>query len=178
MNTMDAIFSRKSVRSYTGEQLTAEELTAILKAANAAPIGRGLYDTMHLTVIQNADLLAQIDTACARLFGDPTLHPLYGAPTLVLVSAQVPQAVMDANVAFSNAAIVVQNMALAATDAGIGVCHIWGAVRAINATPQLLAALNLPQGFTPCCAAALGHTAEAYTLRDIPENRIATDFIG
>lgn len=177
MNTLDTIFSRKTVRSYTGEQLSAEQLAIILKAANAAPIGRGQYDTMHLTVIQNAELLGKIDTACAALFGDPDLHPLYGAPTLVLVSTKVPEAMQDANVAFSNAAIVVQNMALAACELGLGVCHIWGAVRAINATPDLLAALNLPEGFTPCCAAALGATDQTYTLRDIPLDKIATDTI-
>lgn len=177
MNTMDTICSRKSVRSYTGAQLTEQELTTVLQAAQAAPIGRAQYQTMHLSVVQAPALLAEIDRECAQLFGDPKLTPLYGAPTLIVVSSQVPDDMPSANVAFSNAAIVVQNMALAATELGLGACHIWGAVRAINVTPTLLAKLNLPEGFSPCCAIALGHTDETYTLRDIPMDRIATDFI-
>lgn len=177
MNTLDTLFSRKTVRSYTGEQLSDEQLATVMHAANAAPIGRGQYDTMHLTVIQNAALLTKIDTACAALFGDPSLHPLYGAPTLILVSTKVPEDMPSANVAFSNAAIVVQNMALAACELGLGVCHIWGAVRAINVTPEILEELHLPEGFTPCCAAALGVTEETYTLRNIPTDRIAADII-
>lgn len=177
MNTLDAIKSRKSVRSYAAGQLSAQELDTILLAANAAPIGRKMYDTMHLTVIQKPELLAEIDTTCAKMFGDPTMRPLYGAPTMILVSSCVPEDMMGANVAFSNAAIVVQNMAIAATELGLGVCHIWGAVRAINMAPELLAKLNLPEGFTPCCAAIVGHTDETYTERDIPMDRIATDYI-
>ncbi len=38
MNTMETICSRKSIRTYTGEQITEEQLNTILKAANAAPI--------------------------------------------------------------------------------------------------------------------------------------------
>lgn len=178
MNTLEAINKRRSIRSFNGEALTEGELGAILQAAEAAPIGRGMYDTMHLTVVQDKALLATIDRACAELFGDPKLTPLYGAPTLVVVSTQVPGDMPSANVAFSNAAIVVHNMTLAATELGVGACHIWGAVRAINVTPDILAALDLPEGFSPCCAAALGHFDGEYTERDIPADRIATSFIG
>lgn len=177
METLIAINKRRSIRSFNGTPLSAGELNTILQAAQAAPIGRGQYDTMHLTVIRDAALLGKINTACAELFGDPTLVPLYGAPALVLVSAKVPDDMPSANVAFSNAAIVVQNMALAATDLGVGACHIWGAVRAINVSADLLAAIGLPEGFTPCCAIALGHFDGEYTEREIPQDRIATNYI-
>ena len=55
MNTMETICSRKTIRSYTGENITADELNVILKAANASPVGMGQYDSMHLTVITNED---------------------------------------------------------------------------------------------------------------------------
>ena len=53
MNTMETIFSRASVRSYTGQPVTPEELALILKAAKAAPAGMARFDTLHLTVIHN-----------------------------------------------------------------------------------------------------------------------------
>lgn len=46
---IETICSRKSVRSYTGENITAAELDVILKAANAAPVGMGQFDSLHLT---------------------------------------------------------------------------------------------------------------------------------
>lgn len=172
MNTLEALYSRHSVRTYTGQQLTEEELAEILKAANAAPVGMGKYETLHLTVIQNPDLLKEIDAAAAAFFQQPQLHPLYGAPTLVLVSAKIPPEGMG-NIPYSNTATVVQNMALAATELDVGVCHIWGAVFALAGSQDLLKKLSLPEGFAPCCAAALGKTAETYTQRDIHAERIA-----
>ena len=177
MNTFDAIFSRKSIRSYTGEPVTDEQLQRILLAANAAPIAMGKFDAVHLTVITNPELLDRINVAGGTMFGDPARKVLYGAPTLVVVSAVVPEELPQANVAFSNAAIVVENMALAATDLGVGNVLIWGAIRAVNLDADLVAALGLPEGFTPCCALAIGQSEEAFELREVPADKISQDVI-
>lgn len=176
MNTLENLYSRKSVRSYNGESITDAELKEILKAAYAAPVGRAKYETLVLTVISNADYLSRWEEATAASMNMPGLHPFYGAPTVVLVSSIVPPAPQD-NVCYSNAAIVVQNMALAAVELGVGSCHIWGAVRAMNEAPELIKELNLPEDMIPCCAIALGHTDEKYVLREIEEGRIHTDYM-
>lgn len=49
------------------------------------------------------------------MFNKPDMHPLYNAPTLIVVSSKKPEPMME-NVAYSNAAIMVHNMALAATE--------------------------------------------------------------
>ena len=36
--------------------------------------------------------------------------------------------------------------------------------------------LNLPEGYVPCCAVILGHTDETYEPREIPIDRIRTDY--
>lgn len=177
MNTFETICSRKSVRAYTGESISEEELSVVLKAANAAPVGMGRYEDVHLTVITNKKLLEKINAAGAKMFGKPDANVLYDAPTLILISAKLPEAEGMRNVSYSNAAIIAQNIALAATDLGIGACHIWGATIALGGCPDVSAQLSLPEGFTPCCAVALGKTDEEYTLRTIPNNRIATAFI-
>lgn len=177
MKTMEAICARKSVRSYTGERITAEELNTVLKAANAAPVGMGRYEDIHLTVITNAELLGRIDAAGAAMFGKPDIHPLYAAPMLILVSAKLPTAEGMKNVTYSNAAIIAQNMALAATELGVGVCHIWGATMAVLNAPDILKELSLPDGFTPCCAVTLGKTDCVYTPREIPQDRISRNVI-
>lgn len=177
MSMMETICKRKSVRNYTGEQITEEELQLILKAANAAPVGMGKYEDVHLTVITNPELLGKIDAAGAAMLGKPGAHTLYGAPMLILVSAKMPPVKMMENVVFSNAAIIVQNMALAATELGVGVCHIWGATTALANSPELLQELNLPEGFAPCCAVTVGKTEYVYEHRNIPMDRIAISTI-
>lgn len=177
MNTIEAINKRKSVRTYTGEQITREELATILKAANAAPIGLGQYESVHLTVITSKALLSKIDAAGAKMFGKPDIHPLYNVPMLIVVSAKTPSDSGMMNVTYSNAAGIVQNMALAATELGVGACHIWGATAALANSKELCTELSLPDGFSPCCAIALGKTDYDYPERDIPNDRIACNII-
>lgn len=176
MNTMEAIRNRKSIRSYTGESVTPEEMERILEAANAAPIGRAEYDTVHLTVIKKPSLLEKIDRACAEMFGNPDMHPLYGAPLFIVVSAKQPQPGFE-NLTYSNAAIVAHNMAIAATELGVGTCHIWGAISAVRMSPELTGELQLPEGFIPCCALTLGKTKETYVRREIPMDRISQNVV-
>lgn len=137
----------------------------------------GQYEGVHLTVITNTELLDRIDAAGAAMLGKPDTHALYGAPMLILVSAKIPPVKMMENVVYSNAAIIIQNMALAATELGVGVCHIWGATTAILNASDILGELNLPEGFTPCCAVTLGKTDYTYEIRAIPMDRIATNTI-
>lgn len=178
MNTLETLFARKSVRSYTGELPTAEELELILKAANASPVGLKQYDTLHLTVIKNAELLAEIEHAAGAMFGkaDEDFHPLYGAPVLVVVSGKIPAPGMEGT-AISNAAIVAHNMAIAATELGLGVCHIWGATAGLAKSEETVKKLHLPEGFVPVCAVCIGKTEETYTEREIPADRIARTVI-
>ncbi len=174
MNTVEAIFSRKSVRSFCGS-LEKEELDTVLKAAYASPIGRAQYQTVHLSVISNKKLLKRINESAKEFFGNPSINPLYDAPVYILVSAKL--ASPEDNVGFSNCATIVENMALAATELGIGACHIWGATIALSQKEEILKELSLPEGFTPCCGIILGKTEEIYTQREIPEQRIVTDYI-
>lgn len=173
MNALENLYSRKSVRSYTGEAITEAELQEILKAAYAAPVGRAQYDTLQLTVISNKEYLAKVESHMGAVVGNPNLHPFYGAPTVILVSSAGPVG----NVNYSNAAIVAHNMALAATELGVGCCHIWGAVGVMNGNAELEKELNLSEGMAPCCAIALGKTNETYEVREIPENRIKTEYL-
>lgn len=110
------------------------------------------------------------------MFGKQDMHPLYGAPVFILVSTKTPAKMME-NVAFSNAAIIAHNMALEATELGIGTCYIWGAVAAITTSPDLVKELNLPEAFIPCCGIVLGKTDYKYELREIPENRISQNTV-
>ena len=70
-----------------------------------------------------------------------------------------------------------ENIALEAVELGIGTCHIWGAIRALNENQELLKQLNLPEGYIPCCVVILGRTDETYEPQEIPMDRIKTDYL-
>lgn len=176
MGFINKLFSRKSIRSYTEETISDRDLNLILKAGNAAPVGKGRYDTLHLTVVSNPDLIMKIDKLTAEYLGKPDMHPLYGAPLFVIVSIKEESGLPD-NVSYSNAAIVAHNMALAAMSLNIGTCLIWGAIRAVNESPEILQELKLPKGFKPSCAITLGCTEDCYNLREIPDDRITQNRI-
>ncbi len=175
MNTMEALFSRKSVRSYTGEAITPEQEALILKAANAAPVGMGQYETVHLTIIKDRELLSEIDSTAATMMNRPDASPLYGAPELIIVSAKMTPGMEK--VGHANAAMIDHNMAIAATELGVGCVYIYGAIAAIIETPELLAKLHLPEGFVPSAGLAVGVTDYTYTEREIPTDRISQNTI-
>ena len=175
METFKTMTCRKSVRSYKST-LSDANLQKILMAAQAAPIGMGKYDTMHMTVIRNTDLLQELDRNAAEFFGDPSRTPLYNAPCLVVISTPIANPAM-ANVPYSNAAMMAEHMCLLATDLGIGSCNIWGAIAALNTKPELVAKLGLPEGHVPCCAVTLGDTDDTFAEREIPADRIAVSYI-
>lgn len=164
--------TRKSIRSFTGEAAPADAVKKILHAANAAPVGLAKYDSVHLTIVKSKELLAEIEKNTALAFKAEDRSFLYNAPELIIVSTAATD-----NVGYSNAAIIAHNMALAAVDEGVGVCHIWGCIIALAANPELTAKLNLPEGFTPACAVAIGKTDETYEPREIPEDRISINTI-
>ena len=123
MEFFQTLYSRKTVRSYSGDPITPEELSEILKAGYAAPIGRRRYDTLHLTVITNPAFLTEWERQVGMETGKEDAHPFYGAPTVVLISSVVDEDPYG-NVNYSNAASIAQNMALAACDLGVGACHV------------------------------------------------------
>lgn len=176
MKVEEVLYSRKSVRTYTGNKISEDKLESILKAAKSAPVGMGRYDTVHLTVIENLEILNEINEKTKELFKNPEMVALYGAPTLVVVSVK-PDDNKPNNTEYSNAAIMVQNMALAATEMGIGCCHIWGAVMALELDQELVKKLELPDGFVPCCGIVIGETTEKYNVRDIPEDKVLINYV-
>ncbi len=175
MNTMEAICSRKSVRSYTGEPVEEETFREVIKAANAAPVGMKQYDSVHLTVISDPDMLRKIEKKSGELMGRPDMKCFYGAPTYILVSVK-PNPKMP-TVAYANAATVTENMLLAAVENGVGACCVWGPVIALTGMPNLLRELDIPEGFVPGAGIVLGKTDETYTIREIDEQRISMNEI-
>ena len=122
MEFMKALYERQSTRNFQKMTLSQGQIEIILKAGQAAPIGRKLFENLHITVVKNAEALAAIKTAAVEATGNPDANPLYDAPVLFLVSAKEA----DQPVNIASAAAIVENMHLQATEQFLGSCFLMG----------------------------------------------------
>ena len=174
MNTLEAIAKRKSTRAYKAEQIPEEALEKILKAGCAAPIAMAKYDTLHITVVQNEDLIARIfDEAADMIFATLGMKTSmnYGAKTLIVVSSLPPHRV---GMEYANAGIIIENMVLAATDLGIDSVIMGAPIAALAANAELAQKISIPEGFKPLLGAVFGYAVEETPAKEhtITVNRI------
>lgn len=118
MEFKELIKARYSCKKYDGNQVSAEQLQAILEAGRLAPTAKNLQE-QHIYVLQSEEALAIIDevTPCR-----------YGAPTVLVVAFNAddvyvyPEEQRDSGI--EDASIVATHMLLAAKDAGVDSCWI------------------------------------------------------
>ena len=174
MNTLEAIAKRTSVRAYKPDQISEDALQKILKAGMAAPVGSGAYDSLHITVIQDAALLKEIADATNELIFKMLGRKMdknFGAPTMIIVSSKPA---MVPGIEYANVSTVLENMALAATDMGIGNIIWAGAAGAVAQSAGLSNKAGILDGFKPVLCASFGYTTSPPTPKEhsISVNRV------
>lgn len=178
MNTFEVIATRRSTRKYLPAQVEKEKIELLLKSAYAAPVGHNSYKDLHITVIQNQNLLKKTAEYCGKAFGNEKYNPFYNAPTLIIVSAKPKE---DGQLVYiADVGCVMENMQLAATELGLGCVYLWAMLNRIPQYPELIEALNLPNGFKAISALAVGYPEiplATRSLGDIPDNKITTEFV-
>ena len=114
---IDALVSRRSIRSYRPEQIKDEELEAILKAGTYAASGRNRQSAIMIAV-QDAQTVALLSKMNAEIMGS-NIDPFYGAPTVIIVLADktVPTH-------FEDGCLVMGNLMNAAYAVGVDSCWI------------------------------------------------------
>ena len=151
-NFLEIIRTRRSCRSYKAEQITDEQLNAVLEAGTYAPTSRGLQSPF-IVAIQNDDLKARLAKMNAEIMG-VTTNPYYDAPTyvLVFVPAEAPNGIQDAS-------LVLENMMLAAHAQGLGSCwiHREREMFATEEGQELMKQWGLPEGLVGIGALAPGY---------------------
>ena len=149
---LEIIRTRRSYRSYQPEQITDEQLNAVLEAGTYAPTSRGLQSPF-IVAIQNEDLKARLAKMNAEIMG-VTTNPYYDAPTyvLVFVPSDAPNGIQDAS-------LVMENMMLAAHAQGLGSCwiHREREMFATEEGKELIQQWGLPEGLVGIGALALGY---------------------
>lgn len=170
MELKEVLSLRRSCRNYTAEQLTEAEVSALLDAALLSPAAMGRFDRLHLTVVQNPDVLDSLNDNFRVTTGNAGAYPTYHAPTVIFVSCDASD---DSFVQAANAACVVEQMSLAATELGLGSVYLLGICRMLQGSAQASALLGLPQGFQIVSALAVGHAAEQAAPRAVVKDKIA-----
>lgn len=158
---LDLIKSRRSIRAYTPEQLTTEELDAVLEAGSYAPSGRGLQGPI-LVAVQNAALIKKLSALNATVKGMASGDPYYSAPTAILVFGDPDRS----GYAEHDACAALENMLLAAHALDLGACWIT-ATKAMFETSQgklLLTEWGLSDRIFGVGTVVLGHAAADPTM--------------
>lgn len=118
-----AIYERRTVRSYTEEKLTDEELSVLLKCAMLAPSGRNAQHCV-VRVITDKSKLDELNTDFKNKVGWDTpaytrwdINPVYqNAPSLFFIYADTSAPV--------DAGIMAENIAIGAKGLGLDSCII------------------------------------------------------
>lgn len=163
---LNAIHSRRSVRTYQDHKLTKAELETIVTAGTWAPSGHN-QQPWHFSVIQDRALIAQINESAKavmthidvdwikKLGEDPEADITHGAPVLIIVSCRA-----DAISGPTDCTAAMQNMMLAAQSMGLSSCWM-GLVAFAYQDEALMTKLGVPEGYRAQQAAVFGAPGDA-----------------
>ncbi len=158
-----AIKNRRSIRSFSGEQIKDHELRAVMEAAQYAPNAGS--QAWQFIAVQKKDLIDELSQASKdaaknhalpflrELAGKSDYHAFYRAPTVILVcAAESPWAPFDC-------AAATQNILLAAESLGLATCWIYFGLLAFDGAggPKYADQLGIHEGYRPYCSVALGN---------------------
>lgn len=169
MDFKDLVQKRRSVRKFTDEKLTEDELHAILRAGLMAPTGHGLRG-WQFVVVENPETLAAI-SAC-REMGSEFVK---GAAAAIVVAYDSSAS----DVWVEDSTIAAVTMQYQATDLGLGSC--WCQVRArknadgTDSSEIVKKAVELSDAMEVECVIGLGHPAVERKLQD--EDKLRWDSV-
>lgn len=160
MDLLEAIKKRRSVRKYTGDPVTDDEVRGLLEAAIAAP-SAGNAQPWRFILVRDRGLQEKlVQAAHGQRF-------IAEAPVVIAVCADLTRARRaygdrGANLyCLQDTAAAIQNMLLAATARGLGTCWI-GAFDEGRASEVL----KLPVGLRPVAMIPVGRSSEPAQARD------------
>lgn len=170
-DAFEILLGRRSVRSFTTEQVSTEDVEAILDAGLHAATAMD-RQSWHFTVVQEAKLLDEISSSVGAVLidsGVPSLieranssgfHTFHHAPTVIFVSSD------GTHYSLADCANACQNMCLAAAALGLGSCYIGSFVQAFDhpSGKGLIDRFDVPKGYGPVFAIAIGHPEGAPVL--------------
>lgn len=155
-DAVDAIFERASVRAYTDEPVSDEDVVSILRAAMAAP-SAGNQQPWGFVVCRDESLRRVLAEA------SPYAKPCAAAPT-VIVFMMRSEGVRFPSMAPQDLSAAIENSLLRATELGLGT--VWmGIYPETERVEAVRAALGTNSGDVPFALVAVGHPAGKVTAK-------------
>lgn len=149
---LNNIHSRKSVRSYTSQPVSAEQVETLLRAAMAAPTAVNFqpWRFVVITERQQLDELAEV-LPYAKMLKQAPLAVIVCGETMMGEGRENPFWEQDCSAA-------TQNLLLAAEAIGLGA--VWTAAYPdLNRCNGIKEALGMPETVMPLCVVPIGHPA-------------------
>jgi len=151
MDCLEAIMSRRSIRNYTDEPVTDEQLEVILRAAMAAP-SAGNQQSWRFVVVRSAEQRAALAEAT------PYSRMIEHAPVALVVCGDTRAEkhpgywVQDCSAAIENALVAIHATGLGA---------VWIGVHPVEErVANVRRICEIPDGIQPMSMIALGHPAD------------------
>ena len=162
MELKEAVLTRRSIRQYTGEPVSAEDIQAIISLARYAPSWKNTQ-TPRYTLVTDRALLDRIATEGMEGF-TPNTETLKGAPALVIQSMRTgisgyerdgsPTTGLGTHWQSFDAGIAAQTFCLIAREMGLGTL-----IMGIFDGAKIAALINLPEEETVSALLVVGHPA-------------------
>ena len=155
MDTLEAIFTRKSTRKFLDQPVEEEKIQTILRAGMSGPTCVNARDWAFLVVKDRDRLIAM-----AEANGRPA-EPLKNAAFGILVLGDLEKAFPQAKDYWVvDGAIAAQNMILAAQDLGLGSVWLgtWPQMDRVNRQRELF---DVPDRYMPHSILAFGYPADS-----------------
>lgn len=154
---MNAIFKRRSIRNYTGEQVSDAEVEALLRAAMAAP-SAGNEQPWEFVVIRDR----------AAMEGIMAVHPysamLKEAPVAICVCGDLEREKYE-GFWVQDCSAATENLLVAAADMGLGTCWLGVHPRA-EREKGIAELLGIPAHVVPFAVIAVGRPAQTAASAD------------
>lgn len=149
---LKAIKERRSIRHFKKEQVSDDELNAVLEAGTWAPTGMGTQDPF-IVAVQNEQQKTLLSKINAEIMGAQS-DPYYGAPTQVYVFAP-----KDNKNNVKDGSLILGNMMLAAHSIGLASCWINRVDKMVDhdEVKNLMKSWGLPNGLVGIGSLALGY---------------------
>ncbi len=155
---MENLLTRRSVRQYTAEVPPMEVIEEICKAGTYAPTGMNRQSPIIIAVT-NKELRDSLSRMNARVIGNDSIDPFYGAPVVLVVLAD-----KNVHTYLEDGSLVMGNLMNAAHAKGLGSCWIHRAREVFETEEgkQILKDLGIEGDYVGIGNCILGYTDGEY----------------